>query len=177
MDPWSKRSQVHRLIGVLPEQMGFYDWMNAAQYLHWFAALYGHTLSRTEADRRIAAVGLDGSDRRPIAAYSRGMRQRLGLARALVNDPRVLILDEPTNGLDPRGRRDIHDILLRLSRDQGAGILLCTHLLDDVERLCTRIGIIHLGRTVAEGKLGELVSREQSLEAFYLKHTEPALAS
>jgi ABC-2 type transport system ATP-binding protein len=169
-DPWHERVQTHREIGVLPEQMGFYGWMSAPHYLAWFAALYGRRLSRNDARERIVQVGLDPADRRPIDTYSRGMRQRLGLARALVNDPRLLILDEPTNGLDPRGRREIHDHLLRLSRDARVGILLCTHLLDDVERLCTRVGIIHAGRTVLEGNLRELLSTN-SLEALYLSHT------
>jgi ABC-2 type transport system ATP-binding protein len=169
-DPWRERVATHREIGVLPEQMGFYGWMSAADYLIWFAALYDRRLSRSEAAERIAQVGLDAKDRRPIDTYSRGMKQRLGLARALVNDPRLLILDEPTNGLDPRGRREIHDRLLERSRNAGVGILLCTHLLDDVERLCSRIGIIHQGRTVLEANLAELLSKS-SLEALYLSHT------
>jgi ABC-2 type transport system ATP-binding protein len=85
------------------------------------------------------------------------MQQRLALARALVNGPELLILDEPTNGLDPRGRREIHDLLLQLAEERKVGILLCTHLLDDVERLCRRIGIIDRGRSVAEGGLPELL--------------------
>jgi ABC-2 type transport system ATP-binding protein len=169
-DPWRERVAVHREIGVLPEEMGFYGWMDAAGYLGWFAALYGRPLAHGEAEARLALVGLEAADRRPIAVYSRGMKQRLGLARALVNDPRLLILDEPTNGLDPRGRREIHDILLELSRGVGVGVLLCTHLLDDVERLCTRVGVMHEGRTVLEGELAKL----GSLEAVYMEATAAA---
>jgi ABC-2 type transport system ATP-binding protein len=169
-DPWRERVAVHREIGVLPEEMGFYGWMDAAGYLGWFAALYGRKFARGEAAARLALVGLEAADRRPIAVYSRGMKQRLGLARALLNDPRLLILDEPTNGLDPRGRREIHDILLELSRGVGVGVLLCTHLLDDVERLCSRVGIIHEGRSVLEGELAEL----GSLEATYMEATASA---
>src|SRR6266850_2028691 len=94
-----------------------------------------------------------------IGSYSRGTRQRLGLARALLVEPPLLILDEPTSGLDPRGRRDIHDILLGLAA-RGVGILLSTHLLDDVDRLCHRIGIIVEGRTVAEGNVADLLWAE-----------------
>jgi ABC-2 type transport system ATP-binding protein len=82
------------------------------------------------------------------------MKQRLGLARAMVNDPTVLLLDEPTTGLDPRGRRDIHDLLLNLNREKGTTILLSTHILDDVERLCNRIAILDRGRVRYEGKPG-----------------------
>ena len=106
---------------------------------------------------RLAAVGLEPDSRSTIGAYSHGMRQRLGLARALVADPELLILDEPTSGLDPRGRREIHDILWQLSHERGVAVLLCTHLLDDVERLCARIGIVSAGRTVAEGRLPDLL--------------------
>src|SRR5258708_10601151 len=96
------------------------------------------------------------------------MRQRLGLARALVANPALLILDEPTNGLDPRGRREIHDVLLGLSR-QGVGVLLCTHLLDDVNRLCHRIGVIVEGRTVVEGSIAELVRTTGHMARFRLR--------
>jgi ABC-type multidrug transport system ATPase subunit len=96
------------------------------------------------------------------------MRQRLGLARALIADPRLLILDEPTNGLDPRGRRDIHDLLLGLAA-RGGGILLCTHLLDDVDRLCRRAGIIVAGRTVAEGAIADLMRAANTPLRFRLR--------
>src|ERR1700676_5517911 len=143
-------------VGVLTEQNGFYDWMTAQEYLGFFARLYGRRLTMAELQDRLAVVGLEPRPGPRIGTFSRGMRQRLGLARALIADPALLILDEPTNGLDPRGRRDIHDVLIRLA-GLGVGILLCTHLLDDVDRLCHRIGVIVEGRTVAEGTIAELV--------------------
>ena len=175
-DPWVERKQAHRKLGVLPEQMGLYDWMSAPQYLSWFAELFGRRLEATAIAQRLVQVGLDDADRRPVGTYSRGMKQRLGLARALVNDPQLLILDEPTNGLDPRGRREIHDVLVALSRERGVGILLSTHLLDDVERLCSRIGIIHRGRTVLETRLSEL-DRSGGLEENFLRLTEASSAA
>lgn len=168
-DPWAAAKAVRRRLGVLPEQAGAYEWMSAPEYLGWFAALYGCRQSASDLGERLAQVGLRADDARPIGAYSRGMKQRLGLARALVNDPELLILDEPTNGLDPRGRREIHDVLLELSRRRSVGIVLCTHLLDDVERLCTRIGIIHRGRSVLERPLAGLASG--ALESLYLRLT------
>ena len=140
-DPRSKAHELYAQLGVLPEQQGFYDWMSAEDYLAFFVSLHGQRLTSNEARQRLAVVGLEPRARQPIATYSRGMRQRLGLARALVCDPRLLILDEPANGLDPRGRREIHDVLLGLA-GRGVGVLLCTHLLDDVDRFCRRIGII-----------------------------------
>lgn len=144
-------------IGVQPENGGFYEWMSGEAYLSWFARLYGVA----EPDRRAAElmhrVRLAPQPGQPIHGYSRGMKQRLGLARALVSEPELLILDEPTNGLDPRGRRDVHDILLELA-DEGVGILMSTHILDDVERLCRSVSIIAGGRSVAAGPLDELLA-------------------
>lgn len=156
-DPRAEAIGVYARIGVLPEQSGFYDWMTAAGYLRFFAALHGLRPNTAEVRERLARVGLRPRPGQHIGTFSRGMRQRLALARALVADPELLILDEPTNGLDPRGRREIHDILLELSAEHRVGVLLCTHLLDDVDRLCKRIGIIVAGRTVAQGVIADLV--------------------
>ncbi len=157
-----------RRVGVLPEHNGFYDWMTAGEYLAFCASLYGKPLGNDEMAARISRVGLAPRDGQAIGTFSRGMRQRLGLARALIPDPELLILDEPTNGLDPRGRRDIHDILLALAADK-VGILLCTHLLDDVDRLCSRIGIIVDGCTVAEGPIVDLVRQSGPSSRFWLR--------
>jgi ABC-2 type transport system ATP-binding protein len=154
-DPCARPEAVRAGLGVLPEQGGLYGWMTAREYLDFFARLYGKALDAAALGGHLAQVGLDPTLRRPIAAYSRGMKQRLGLARALLPQPRLLILDESTNGLDPRGRREIHDLLLGLSSHRGVGILLCTHLLDDVERLCQRIGVLVDGRTVAHEAIVE----------------------
>ena len=158
-------------VGVLPEQNGFYEWMGAGAYLSFFASLHGLQLEPTRLRQRLEMVGLEVRPDKAIATYSQGMRQRLGLARALLGDPRLLVLDEPTNGLDPRGRSEIHDILLGLAK-AGVGILLCSHLLDDVERLCQRIGIIVAGRTVAEGDLAELVGSTGLKARYHLRLAE-----
>ena len=169
LDPAVDALQLHSRIGVLAEQAGFYDWMSAGDYLCWFASLYQNNLDKTEIARLLGRVGLERQNPAPIDTYSRGMRQRLGLARALINQPELLILDEPTNGLDPRGRREIHDVLLDLSANHGVGILLCTHLLDDVDRLCTRIGIIAQGRTLLEGSIADLLSEQRAAVRYRLR--------
>lgn len=169
LDPATDALHLHSRIGVLAEQAGFYDWMSSGDYLRWFASLYQKNLDKAEIARLLGRVGLDGQNPAPIDTYSRGMRQRLGLARALINQPELLILDEPTNGLDPRGRREIHDVLLDLSANQGVGILLCTHLLDDVDRLCTRIGIIAEGRTLLEGDITDLLSNQRAAVRYRLR--------
>jgi len=163
---------LRRRLGVLPERNGFYDWMTAESYLAFYASLYGRSLARPQIAARLAQVGLAPRRGQSIGTFSQGMRQRLGLARALIGDPDLLILDEPTNGLDPRGRREIHDILTGLAQN-GAGILLCTHLLDDVDRLCQRIGIIVDGRTVAEGPIAELIRKSGRRARFRLRLAGP----
>ncbi|MBI3343792.1 MAG: ABC transporter ATP-binding protein [Gammaproteobacteria bacterium] len=169
LDPVADALQLHRRIGVLAEQAGFYDWMSAGEYLRWVASLYQMTPDNAEIARLLGQVGLEGESPAPIETYSRGMRQRLGLARALINQPELLILDEPTNGLDPRGRREIHDVLLDLSANHGVGILLCTHLLDDVDRLCIRIGIIAEGQTLLEGSIADLLSSQRAAVRYRLR--------
>ena len=167
-DPWRDGPELRRRIGVLPDPNGFHDWMTAPDYLAFFAGLYEAALDGASIARRLDAVGLAARPGQAIGTFSRGMRQRLGLARALVADPALLVLDEPTNGLDPRGRRDMHDLLASLAR-QGTGILLCTHLLDDVERLCRRACFIAGGRTVAEGCISDLLRDHAQRNRFRLE--------
>jgi ABC-2 type transport system ATP-binding protein len=168
MDPARDALRIHRQVGALPEQNGFYGWMTAPDYLRFFDRLHGRRRSDRELQQRLDQVSLPARIGQRIATFSHGMRQRLGLARALLADPALLILDEPTNGLDPRGRREIHDVLLSLS-ERGIGILLSTHLLDDVERLCHRVGIIVNGRTVAEGAIDALIKASGSSTRFRLR--------
>jgi ABC-2 type transport system ATP-binding protein len=157
-DPEDKGVEIRRTIGVMPESAGFYEWMTSGDYLHWVATLYGQTTNDKELTGLLRTVGLATVRHRPIGSYSRGMKQRLAVARALVHHPTLLILDEPTNGLDPKGRREIHDLLRNFAQTRGASILLCTHLLDDVDRLCNRIGILDWGRTLLEGSLSKLLA-------------------
>ena len=158
---------IKRRIGVMPERTGFYDWMSADKYLTWHAGLYGNT--KRPVTELLELVGLGDVGARPIRWFSLGMRRRLSLARALVHIPELLILDEPTNGLDPRGRREVHDLLLNLAKQHKLGILLCTHLLDDVDRLCSHIGIINHGRTVLDGPLSELVTEKLDKRCFRMR--------
>ena len=109
--------------------------------------------------RSLDDVGLSDRASSPIARYSRGMRQRLGIARALINDPAVVFLDEPTLGLDPAGQEQVLRLVDRIAHERGAGVILCTHVLDEVERACSRVLILDRGRTVAEGTVAEVVRR------------------
>jgi ABC-2 type transport system ATP-binding protein len=155
--PVHDKKHVSKLLGVVPESRGFYEWMTASEYLYFFANLYG--VPKKNQEKLITALlsEVDLLKRRnsTIGTYSRGMKQRLGLARALINDPKVLILDEPTLGLDPQGQLMMQQLLKKLSA-AGVTIFLSSHLLDEVSRLCSRIGILHQGRLIAEGTIEEL---------------------
>jgi len=170
-DPGEHAAAIRSSVGVMPENAGFYEWMTALAYLRWYGRLYGETQSQRDLLPLLEKVGLGTQGHRPIGTYSRGMKQRLSVARALMPHPSLLILDEPTNGLDPKGRREIHDLLLEFAAERNAGVLLCTHLLDDVDRLCNRIGIIDRGRTRLEGRLGDLLA-EQETDKRYRLHLE-----
>jgi ABC-2 type transport system ATP-binding protein len=148
-----------RRLGFLPENPTFYDHLSAEELLTYFAGLFGYT---GEARRRRVAetldlVGLGDDRRRLLRQYSKGMVQRVGLAQALVNDPELVILDEPMSGLDPLGRREVRQIILQL-RDQGRTVMFSSHILSDAEALCSRIAILSKGRLVASGSLDELTA-------------------
>ncbi|MDT4990395.1 MAG: type transport system ATP-binding protein [Actinoplanes sp.] len=147
-------------IGALVEGPGMYPHLSGRTNLALFDAA-GPGGDRRDRRRRVGEalerVGLAGIDRRPVRAYSLGMRQRLGLASALLRQPRLLILDEPTNGLDPRGIREIRDLLTELNT-AGATVFLSSHLLGEIEALCTRVGVMDRGRLVLQDDLATLRS-------------------
>lgn len=155
--PPEKKKEISQIIGVVPESRGFYDWMTATEYLSFFGRIYG--ISGNELKNRVenllSQVGLTDKKNARIATYSRGMRQRLGLARALINNPKVIFLDEPTLGLDPQGQIDVKNLLKKLN-NEGTTIFLSSHLLDEVSSLCSRFGIIKKGKLAVEGTLDDL---------------------
>ena len=151
--------RAHQRVGFLPENPTFYDYLTAEELLTYFAGLFGYSKSdcAARAAKTLDRVGLAGDRRRPLRQYSKGMVQRVGIAQALINDPELVILDEPMSGLDPIGRRDVRDLILQL-RDEGRSILFSSHILSDAEVLCSRIGILAKGKLVASGTLAELTS-------------------
>jgi ABC-2 type transport system ATP-binding protein len=153
--------EIRRRIGVLPESAGYPGWETGEEYLRYHARLYGHGRASAAARARklLSDVGLGDRRRALIGEYSRGMRQRLGLARALVNEPEVLFLDEPTLGLDPAGQRYVLTLVSGIARERGTTVLLSTHLLAEVEELCSRVLILNRGRIVADGTVSEIARR------------------
>ncbi len=167
------KQEIHQLIGVVPESRGFYDWMTGEEYLSFFANLYQIEGDRSaKVSNLLEATDLLRNKNKKVGAYSRGMKQRLGLARALINDPKILILDEPTLGLDPQGQEDIKNLLKRLNSD-GVTIFYSSHLLQEVENLCTKVAIINHGELVAQGSVADLKShtKARNLTDVFLKLT------
>jgi ABC-type multidrug transport system ATPase subunit len=152
-----EKEHVAKIIGVVPEGRGFYEWMTADEYLSFFANLYDVPKDKQSGliDSLLTEVDLAKRRHSKIGTYSRGMRQRLGLARALINSPQLLILDEPTLGLDPQGQESVQKLLKKLN-NEGVTIFLSSHLLDEVSRLCSRIGILNNGRLLVEGTENEI---------------------
>jgi ABC-2 type transport system ATP-binding protein len=157
--PHVQPARIRSRIGVLPESAGYPERQSGEEYLRYHARLYGHSRAsaRVVAEALLDEVGLRARRRSLIGSYSRGMRQRLGIARALVNDPQVVFLDEPTLGLDPAGQRQILHAILRIADERGATVLLSTHLLAEVESTCSRVLILNGGRLAAQGTVSEIV--------------------
>ncbi|WP_299057715.1 ATP-binding cassette domain-containing protein [uncultured Nocardioides sp.] len=155
------RHEVLPQVGALVEGPGAYDQLSGRANLRLFDAMgrAGAAGGRRTRERRVGEalerVGLAGIDRRPVRAYSLGMRQRLGLASALLRSPRLLVLDEPTNGLDPQGIHEIRELLLELNRT-GVTVFLSSHLLAEIEQMCTRVGVLDRGRLVLQDELSTL---------------------
>jgi ABC-2 type transport system ATP-binding protein len=149
-------------IGYLPEESYLYRFLDGRETLDYYGRLF--RLPRQERRRRVdqllEMVGLRREARRRVGEYSKGMARRIGLAQALINDPDLLILDEPTTGLDPLGTREIKDLIVFLNRQKKKTILLCSHLLADVEDVCQRVAILYGGKRAAAGNIRELLSQE-----------------
>jgi ABC-2 type transport system ATP-binding protein len=147
------------LIGYLDQDPRFHGWMKGRELLELVGNLYGmHGAElRGRIDETLELVGLSEAGRRSIGGYSGGMRQRLGLAQAVLNRPPVLLLDEPVSALDPEGRRDVLAVIRRLGGEST--VLFSTHILNDVERVCDRVAILHQGRLVTEAPMDELLAR------------------
>ena len=150
-----------KLIGYLPEESYLYRFLNAKETLDYYGRLFHQDRKqrRKRTEMLLEMVGLEAVQRRAVGEYSKGMQRRIGLAQALINDPQLLILDEPTTGLDPIGTRQIKDLILALKR-RGKTVLLCSHLLADVEDVCDRVAIMYGGKIRSQGTVDELLVRQ-----------------
>jgi ABC-2 type transport system ATP-binding protein len=159
--PHTRPAEIRRRVGALPESAGYPEQQTGTEFLTYHARLFGHSRAsaRSTAARLLAQVGLEERRSSLIATFSRGMRQRLGIARALVNEPEVVFFDEPTLGLDPAGQRQVLQLVAGIARERGATVVLSTHFLAEVEDSCTRVLILNRGRVIAEGTVAEVTRR------------------
>jgi len=179
LDPVRQPIQVKRMVGYLPENVGFYGDLDAFQSLEYIAKL--NSLQEESLTEKIHdllnLVGLGAEADKKVAAFSRGMKQRLGIAEVLIKDPRLMILDEPTLGLDPEGASRMIELIQSLNQDRQLSVLVSSHNLYQVQRISHRVGILIHGKMVAEGTLEDLANetfglgeREYSLEEVYMKY-------
>ncbi len=164
-------------VGFLPENPYFYKHLTGGETLRFYGRLcgLGGSVLRERIEVLLELVDLKDARDRRVGGYSKGMLQRIGLAQAMIQHPRLVILDEPTAGVDPVGSREIRDLVLKL-RDQGITVFLCSHLLEQVQEVCDRVGIIFAGKLIREGKLEELIAIEDQTEVI-IRHADSALVS
>lgn len=182
-DPTREPFKVKEKVGYLPENVGFYDDMDARQNLRFIARL--NRIPDDVAEKRIdywlEMVGLSGDSSKKVGTFSKGMRQRLGIGEVLIKEPKLIFLDEPTIGLDPDGTNRMLDLIHSLSREKNITIFLSSHLLDQVQRICDRVGIMISGNLVAIGPIEELAKKklgldqkDYTLEEIYMKYFKEA---
>lgn len=175
LDVLSQPQRVREKIGYMPDFFGVYENLTALEYLHFFAAAYklpGHR-RRNVIDDVLALTDVTHKADAPVDGLSRGMKQRLALARVLLHDPDLLLLDEPASGLDPRARIEVRELLVAL-KEMGKTILISSHILHELSQLCTRIGIIEAGEMVAEGSLEDIFRQLQVMRGIHVKFESPA---
>jgi ABC-2 type transport system ATP-binding protein len=183
-DPAREPLKVKEIIGYLPESVGFYEDMDARQNLRYIARLnrIPDSVSGPRIDHLLEVIDLAKEAGKKVGSYSKGMRQRLGIAEVLIKEPKVVFLDEPTIGLDPDGTNKMLDLIQGLSRERKITIFFSSHLLDQVQQISDRIGIMIKGKLVAAGSLDELAQRglgleegeAYTLEEIYMKYFKEA---
>jgi ABC-type multidrug transport system ATPase subunit len=162
LDLFQHRKEILAKIGAIVEKPDLYKYLTAAENLDFFAVMSGVHLKRKDLMNKLDKVGLAERADSKIKTFSQGMKQRLGIAVALVNDPDLIILDEPMNGLDPQGIAEIRSLILHLSRDLGKTVFISSHLLSEMEQVADSLLIIHKGKKVVEGKMQELLNPESA---------------
>lgn len=160
------RTQVLSRVGSIVEKPDFYKYLSAKENLKIFGAMNGIRLTDSRLMELIELVGLKGRENDKVKGYSHGMKQRLGIAQTLINDPELIILDEPTTGLDPQGIIDIRNLITYLQKEKGKTILLSSHILSEIELISNRMVIINKGKTIVEGDVAQLLNERELIVTF-----------
>lgn len=173
-DPVKDHKYIFSRIGCIVEKPDFYLYLSAQKNLEIFARLTGVELKKNRITEIIDFVGLKGREKDKLKGFSNGMKQRLGIAQTLIHDPELIILDEPTTGLDPQGILDIRNLILQLKNEYNKTILLSSHLLSEIELIANRMVIINKGKTLVQGSVADLLNEQELIVSFTLDDIEKA---
>lgn len=170
----SHRKEILQNVGAIVEKPDFYQYLSAYKNLELLGKISGSDISKKQIFEMLELVGLKKRYDSKVKTFSHGMKQRLGLAQALLHDPELIILDEPTTGLDPQGMKEIRELIIHLSSEKGKTIFLSSHILREVELIANRMIIINRGETKVEGKVGDLLDSEKLEVSFNIKEKDEA---
>jgi ABC-2 type transport system ATP-binding protein len=169
------RNYILRRIGSIVEKPDFYKYLSAEQNLKIFARISGASVTNSQIHEMIEFVGLKGREKDKLSGFSHGMKQRLGIAQALIHDPDLIILDEPTTGLDPQGIIDIRNLILQLKNERNKTVLLSSHILSEIELIANRMVIINKGKSIVQGNVIDLLNARELIVAIQVDSTEKAI--
>lgn len=173
-DLLKNRNYILSKTGCIVEQPDFYKYLSAEKNLEIFARLSGVNVTRNKIHEIIEYVGLRGREKDKLGGFSHGMKQRLGIAQTLIHNPELIILDEPTTGLDPQGIIDVRNLILQLKNEQNKTILLSSHILSEIELIADRMVIINKGKTIIQGSVSELLNVQELIVSFSVDNIEKA---
>lgn len=169
------RNYILRRIGCIVEKPDFYKYLSAEKNIEIFARVSGIEVTKSKVHEIIEFVGLKGREKDKLSGFSHGMKQRLGIAQTLIHDPELIILDEPTTGLDPQGIIDIRNLILQLKNERNKTVLLSSHILSEIELIATRMVIINKGKTIVQGSVKELLNAQELIVAITVDSADKAV--
>src|SRR3954470_6980147 len=170
----SNRNYILRKIGCIVEKPDFYKYLSAQKNIEIFARVSGVSVDKKKVQEIIEFVGLKGREKDKVGGFSHGMKQRLGIAQTLIHDPELIILDEPTTGLDPQGIIDIRNLILQLKNERNKTIVLSSHILSEIELIANRMVIINKGKSLVQGSVTELLNAQELIVSFSVDNIEKA---
>jgi ABC-type multidrug transport system ATPase subunit len=173
-DITSHHHPILKRIGCIVEKPDFYNYLSAEKNIEIFARISGVDIDKKKIYEIVDFVGLTGREKDKLKGFSHGMKQRLGIAQALIHDPELIILDEPTTGLDPQGIIDIRNLIIQLKTERNKTVLLSSHILSEIEIIANRMVIINKGKTIVQGSVSELLNSEEMIVSFELDKVEKA---
>jgi ABC-type multidrug transport system ATPase subunit len=173
-DLHKNRNFILSQIGCIVEKPDFYKYLSAQKNLEIFARISGKNIAKNKVQELIEFVGLKGREKDKVSGFSHGMKQRLGIAQTLIHNPQLIILDEPTTGLDPQGIIDIRNLILQLKHEQNKTVILSSHILSEIELIANRMIIINKGQTIVQGSVNDLLNAQELIVSFTVNNVEPA---